>query len=306
MHKPEPGPPGAIRVGIAGWVFPPWRGGVFYPAGLKQKDELSYAAARFATLEVNGTFYSMQRPATFAAWAAATPPGFRFALKGPRFITHMKRLKDCRLPLANFLASGLFRLGDRLGPILWQLPPDTRFDADRLEAFLALLPRDLDSAAALARDHEPRMEGRAATAPEAAGPLRHAFEFRHESFADPACIALLRAHGVALVAIDGVPDWPHLADLTADFVYARLHMPRATEGGYDAAALDAWAARVRTWAAGGEPDDLRRVGRPPQLLPRRDVFLYCDAAGDEDVKRFTPANATALTERLGVDGKTAT
>jgi len=295
---------GAIHVGIAGWVFPPWRGGVFYPKGLKQKDELAYAASRFNTLEINGTFYSLQKPPTFAAWAAATPPGFRFALKGPRFITHMKRLKDCRLPLANFLASGLFELGDRLGPILWQLPPDTRFDAERLKAFLALLPQDLDAAAKLASEHEPRLAGRAALEPAGAGKLRHALEPRHESFADPAAIALLRAHNVALVATDGVPEFPRIADLTADFAYLRLHMPRGIEGGYDDAALDAWAARVRAIAAGGEADGLRRVAESATPLPKRDVFLYCDAAGDEDVKRFTPANAATLAARLGLTGST--
>jgi uncharacterized protein YecE (DUF72 family) len=273
---------GTIRVGIAGWVFPPWRGS-FFPKGLKQKDELAHAARAFTTLEVNGTFYSMQRPETFAGWDAQTPEKFVFTLKGPRYITHMKRLKDCELPLANFLASGPLRLGAKLGPILWQLPPNTTFEAAKLEAFLALLPHDRAAAAALAAKHEPRMNGRAWLEPGAKGALRHAIEPRHESFLEPACIALCRKYGVALAITDGIEEWPQFRALTADFAYCRLHLSQAQgKGGYGAKAIGDWAKQVKAWAAEG-----------------RDVFVLFDAAGDETVKVNTPVNAAAMLKALG-------
>jgi uncharacterized protein YecE (DUF72 family) len=272
---------GRIRVGIAGWVFPPWRGH-FFPKGLKQKDELGFAARAFTTLEVNGTFYSMQRPETFAAWDAETPEDFVFTLKGPRYITHMKRLKECGPALANFLASGVLRLGSKLGPILWQLPPNMRFEPDRLEAFLALLPHDRATAAELAAGHEARMAGRAWLDPGPKGPLHHAIEARHESFADPACVALCRRYGVALAITDGIPDWPQFRELTADFAYLRLHLSDTQEAGYDTAAIAAWAKQAQGWAKAGH-----------------DVFVVFDAAGDEAVKIHTPANAAAMREALG-------
>ncbi len=275
-------PSGArLRAGIAGWVFPPWRGS-FYPAGLKQKDELRHASRTFPLLEVNGTFYAMQRPETFAAWDAETPEGFVFSLKGPRFITHMKRLKECEAPLANFMASGVLRLGPKLGPILWQLPPNLAFSAELLGAFLALLPTDRAAAAALAARHEPRMEGRAWLDPGEPGPVRHVIEPRHPSFLSPACLELCRRHGVALAITDGIPDWPQFREMTADFAYLRLHLSaERAEAGYDAAALDGWAERAAAWAAAG-----------------RDVYAIFDAAGDETVKIHSPTRATALLERL--------
>ncbi|PWS37471.1 DUF72 domain-containing protein [Falsiroseomonas bella] len=275
---------GRIRAGIAGWVFPPWRGS-FYPKGLKQKDELGFAARAFTTLEVNGTFYSMQRPETFAAWDAETPEDFVFTLKGPRYITHMKRLKDCELPLANFLASGVLRLGKKLGPILWQLPPNMAFEAERLEGFLALLPHDRAAAAKLAAQHEPRMQGRAWLDPGPKAPLRHAIEPRHPSFADPACVALCRKHGVALAITDGIPDWPQFRELTADFAYLRLHLSDTQVAGYDAAAIAAWAKQAKACAKAGQ-----------------DVFILFDAAGDETVKVHTPANASAMLQALAAAG----
>lgn len=275
-----------VRVGIAGWVFPPWRGH-FYPPGLKQKDELRHASHAFPTLEVNGTFYAMQRPETFAAWAEQTPDGFVFALKGPRFITHMKRLKACAAPLANFLASGVLRLGPKLGPILWQLPPNLPFEADRLEGFLTLLPGDRAAAAAMAAGHEARMAGRAWLEPGPPGLLRHVIEPRHPSFADPDCVALCRRHNVALAITDGIPEWPQFRSLTADFAYLRLHLSAAQgRGGYDEAAIAAWAERIAAWTAAGEAS------------PPREVFVYFDAAGDETVKLHTPANASSLLAQL--------
>jgi uncharacterized protein YecE (DUF72 family) len=283
-----------IRTGISGWTYPPWRG-VFYPPKLPQKQELAYAARRLTTIEINGTFYSLQRPESFAAWAEAVPADFVFAVKAPRYLTHILRLKDFAGALPNFLASGMLRLGPKLGPVLWQLPPYFRFEADRLGAFVAALPHDTEAAADLASHHDQRMAGRAWTQTDAARPLRHAIEVRHESFRTRAFTDLLAAHDVALVCADSLT-WPRLGDVTADFVYARLHgAEELYASGYDDASLGAWAARVRTWAAGGRPDDLDHVGAAPPDR-KRDVFVYFD----NDAKVRAPADAQALAARLGV------
>ncbi|HEX4782413.1 MAG TPA: DUF72 domain-containing protein, partial [Usitatibacter sp.] len=189
---------GRIRIGISGWRYEPWRG-EFYPKGLAQHAELEYAARQFPTLEVNGTFYSLQRPEFFAQWHAASPPGFVFAVKGSRFITHMKRLKDIEKPLANFFASGILRLREKLGPFLWQFPESFRFDADRFEAFFKMLPRDTAAALQLARRRDARVKGRCCLTVDTDRKLRHAIEIRHESFVDPALVKLLRKHRIALV-----------------------------------------------------------------------------------------------------------
>jgi uncharacterized protein YecE (DUF72 family) len=287
---------GRIRIGISGWTYKPWRGR-FYPEGLPQKRELAYAAGTFATIEINGTFYGLQRPESFAAWHDQTPADFVFAIKGSRYITHFLRLREIEAPLANFLASGLLRLGPKLGPILWQFPPWMRFDPARFDAFLRHLPPDTEAALDLARRHDHRLEGRAWLAVDAKRPMRHAVEIRHDSFRDPAFIALLRRHRVALVCADTV-DWPRLMDLTADFAYCRLHgSEELYVSGYDDDALDAWAARVAAWAAGGEAADAERVAGPSR--PRktgRDVYVYFD----NDVKVRAPRDALALAQRLGV------
>jgi len=285
---------GDIRIGISGWTYAPWRG-AFYPAGLPHRRELEYAARRFAAIEINGTFYSLQRPEAFGRWRDATPEGFVFAIKGPRYITHLLRLKDAAAPLANFFASGLLRLGPRLGPILWQFPARMTFDAERFEAFLALLPTDTAAATKLARRHDRRVSGRAWLKCDVEAPIRHAVEIRHDSFRDPAFLALLRRHGAALACADAV-DWPRLTDVTSDFVYCRLHgSEELYASGYDDAALDAWAKRVAAWATGGEPDDAERAGAPAK--PRRsgrDVFVFFD----NDAKVRAPRDAAALAERL--------
>ena len=281
-----------IRVGISGWTYPPWRG-AFYPAGLRQKDELAYAAGTFSSIEVNGTFYGLQRPDSFAAWAAQVPEDFVFSVKAPRFITHIRRLRDVEVPVANFLGSGLLRLGARLGPILWQLPPTLKFDAGLIEAFLAILPHDSEAAAAVARGHDARLDGRAWTETDARRPVRHAMEVRHDSFRDGAFVALLRRYGVALVCAD-TPEWPRLGDVTADFIYARLHgAEQLYASGYDDAAIAAWASRAAVWARGGTPDDLERVA-PVASVSRRDVFFYFD----NDQKVLSPRDAAALEARL--------
>ncbi len=288
-----------IRVGISGWIYAPWRGR-FYPPGLPHRRELEYASRAVSTIEINGSFYSLQSAASYRRWAAAVPEDFLFAVKGGRFITHMKKLVDVETPLANFFASGLLALGPKLGPILWQLPPQLPFDAARLERFLALLPRDMRAAAQLARHHDRRLKsGAALVDAEAEGPIRHALEVRHESYAVPAFVRLLRRAGVALVVSDS-PAWPCFADVTADFLYLRLHgAEELYASGYDAAALDRWAARIRAWAQGGAPSDLRRIAGAPRQRARRDVFVYFD----NDAKVMAPRDASALAAQLQVETK---
>lgn len=285
---------GRVRIGISGWRYPPWRG-VFYPEELRQKDELSFASRTFSSIELNGSFYSLQRPQNYAAWAADTPEDFVFSLKGPRYITHILRLKQVEAPLANFLASGLLELGPKLGPILWQFPPFFKFDPVRVEAFFRLLPHDSEAAARLAARHDQKVAGRAALDPKGLRPVRHAMEIRNQSFVDPAFIALLRAYDVALVCAD-TPTWPSLMDLTSDFVYCRLHgAEELYASGYDAAALDRWCDRVLAWAGGGEPTDGDRVvAAPGPMRPARDVFVYFD----NDVKVRAPFDAQQLERRV--------
>jgi uncharacterized protein YecE (DUF72 family) len=286
--------PGEIRIGISGWTYGGWRGR-FYPEKLPHNRELSYAAGIFRSIEINGTFYSLQRPATFAKWADATPDDFVFAIKGSRFITHVQRLKEVRAPLANFFASGVLRLGPKLGPFLWQLPPNFKFDAKRIENFLKILPRDTDSARALARRHDKRVSGRSWIKSDEHRPLRHSIEIRNRSFVVPDFVELLRRYGAALVCADTV-EWPRLMDLTADFIYCRLHgSEQLYASGYDDRALDVWAQRVAAWARGGEPNDAERViARPAPSLPKRDVYVYFD----NDAKVRAPFDAQALTERV--------
>ena len=284
---------GAVRIGISGWNYAPWRG-IFYPPKLAHHRELAYAASIFPSIEINGTFYSLQRPESFAKWFAATPEDFVFAVKGPRFITHIRRLVNARAPLANFFASGILRLGPKLGPILWQLPPNFKFDTKRLRAFFKLLPRDTESAAALARKHDKRVSGRSWMKVDAPRPLRHCIEIRNKTFVVPEFIELLRANDVALVCADTV-EWPRLMDLTSDFVYCRLHgLEVLYASGYDDTALDAWAVRVAAWARGAEPNDAERVVQKPAAKKRRDVFVYFD----NDAKVRAPFDAQSLTKRV--------
>lgn len=287
---------GHMRVGISGWRYAGWRGG-FYPGELRQRGELAYAAGKFDTIEINGTHYSLQRPEFFARWRDETPDGFVFAVKGSRFITHMKQLREIEAPLANFFAQGVLRLEEKLGPLLWQFSPRFRFNEDRLDAFFALLPRDAEAAAALAERHDHRLAGRAWTRSEKRHLLRHAVEIRHASCLDPAFIHLLRRHNIALVFADTV-DWPYAEDVTADFLYLRLHgSEELYASGYEDEALDHWAARIKAWSAGAEPNDAKLID--PDTRPRRqprDIYVYFD----NDAKVRAPFDAQALRQKLGL------
>lgn len=288
----------AIYIGISGWRYVPWRG-VFYPKGLAQARELDYASRQLPTIEINGSFYSLQRPESYAAWYAATPPGFVFAVKGNRFLTHMLKLKDIEGPLANVLASGIFALREKLGPFLWQFPEMVRFDRERFEHFLSLLPHDTEAALERARQYQPRMEGKVSLALDAKRTMRHAVEVRHESFRDERFIALLRKYNVALVVADTAGRWPYIEDVTADFMYLRLHGDKELyASGYDDDAIERWAERIRAWSSGGEPDACRRVSsQPPPLRKSRDVYCYFD----NDIKVHAPYDAKRLIEALGLD-----
>jgi len=285
---------GMVRIGISGWRYVPWRG-VFYPEKLTQKKELAYASGIFRSIEINGTFYSLQRPEYFEAWAGETPDDFVFSVKGPKFITHVRRLADVEAPVANFLASGILCLGPKLGPILWQLPPNFRYEAEKLETFLKILPHDTEAACALARGHDKFLKGRAAVKTDAKRPLRHAIEVRHSSFAVPEFIEMLRAYDVALVCADTV-EWPRMMDVTSDFMYCRLHGSEALyASGYTDEALDQWTIRVAAWARGTEPADAERVVKcAGPKLATRDVFVYFD----NDLKVRAPFDAQSLMARI--------
>jgi uncharacterized protein YecE (DUF72 family) len=259
-----------IRVGIGGWTYAPWRNN-FYPEKLVQRRELEYASRQLRAIEINGTFYRAQTPAIYAKWAAETPEDFMFSLKAPRTITEGRRLADTARGVKGFVFGGLAEFGARLGPILWQLPPSRPFDPDDLSAFLETLPQELD--------------GR---------PLRHALEVRHDTFLCEAYVALARAHRVATVFTDS-DTYPSLADLTGDFVYARLmHSQADIATGYATTALDQWAQRCRSWADGNDPADLPHAAKALAPARSRDVFVFFISSA----KERNPAAAMALQSRV--------
>lgn len=280
-----------VRIGISGWRYAPWRG-VFYPPGLVQRRELEFAAAQFDSIELNGSFYGWLRPEYYARWYAQTPAGFVFSVKAPRRITHMSRLRDLDQPMGRFFASGPLVLREKLGPLLWQFPPSLAFDETRWSAFLSALPKDTDAACACAR----RIGAEVEAVPRRR--LRHAVEIRHRSFLDERFVALLRRHRVALVFADTAGRWPYLEDVTADFVYLRLHGDEVLyTSGYTERALRRWAARIEDWAGGGEPDDALRVAAKPARR-RRSRAAYCYF--DNDVKVRAPFDARRLRVLLGL------
>ncbi|QNQ09109.1 DUF72 domain-containing protein [Sphingomonas alpina] len=260
----------SIRAGIGGWTYEPWRG-TFFPDKWPQKRELEYAASKMTAIEVNGTYYSGFKPATFEGWAKAAPDGFVFTLKASRFCTNRKILAEAGESIARFTGQGIVELGDKLGPILWQFMATKKFDADDFGAFLKLLPASQDGVT-----------------------LRHAVQVRHESFAVPEFIELCRAAGVAIVYADSA-DYPAIADVSGDFVYARLeNAQEEVATGYTDAELDRWADAARTWAAGGQPDGLPYTGSaPPKAMPRDSFIFFINGA-----KVRAPAGAMALIDRI--------
>ncbi|MDB5808613.1 MAG: hypothetical protein JWN94_735 [Betaproteobacteria bacterium] len=271
---------------------------MFYPRGLAQHRELAYAARKFPTIELNGSFYSLQSPASWRQWYEETPPGFVFAVKANRYITHFRKLNDVKKPMANFFSSGLFNLREKLGPILWQFPPNLGYDRVNFARFLELLPHDTRAALRLARGRESRMHGRSRLAIDRNRRLRHAVEIRHESFLDPSFVALLRRHNVALVVADTARRWPYREDVTADFVYLRLHGDKELyASGYSPAAIRRWAARIGAWQRGSQPRDARLI--EPTLRARvkpRDIYCYFD----NDAKVRAPVDAEALHAAVGL------
>jgi uncharacterized protein YecE (DUF72 family) len=266
-------------IGISGWTYAPWRGS-FYPPGLAHKAELAYAAGKLRSIEINGSFYSLQRPSSYQKWYAETPDDFVFSVKGGRFITHMKKLAGVESALANFFSSGVLALGDKLGPFLWQLPPNFGYHRERLAEFFQLLPRTTTAAVKLAELHDDRMTDRAWLTTDADRPLRHCVEVRHASFVNPEFVELLRDHDIGLVTADTAGKWPFMEDQTSDFAYVRLHgAEELYVSGYSDDALDIWAEKCRRWSEDG-----------------RDVFVYFD----NDVKVHAPYNAICLAEKLGV------
>lgn len=285
---------GQIRVGISGWRFDGWRG-TFYPDDLTQKRELEFASRKLNSIELNGTFYSTQRPQSFQAWRKETPDDFVFSIKGSQFITHIRKLENVEGALANFLAQGMLCLGRKLGPILWQLPPQTSFNAERIETFLKLLPHTHKQAAAYARQRDEWMAGRCWLDVEEDLPFRHAMESRHKSFATPEYIDLLRKYDVALVVADSVK-WPVMLDTTADFVYCRLHgSDKIYPDGYTEEGIDTWAHRIIAWSRGEEVTDGTRIHPEPGLKQSsRDVFVYFD----DDNKVRAPHDAQSMSRRI--------
>jgi len=269
------------HIGISGWRYPPWRGD-FYPKGLPQRRELEYAASQLSSIEVNGSFYSLQRPSSWEKWRAEVPDDFVFAVKGGRFITHMKRLQDVEQPLANFFAQGVLALGEKLGPVLWQLPATFAYDEDVLTRFCELLPRTTTEAVQLATRHDDRLSGDRLWSGEVAErPIHHALEPRHLSFASDEAVRHLEKCELALVVADSAGKWPRFEQAVGPIVYARLHGDKELyASGYTDEALDRWAEQLTGWTAEG-----------------RDSFVYFD----NDMKGHAPYDAMRLIERL--DGR---
>lgn len=268
-----------LRVGVSGWRYASWRGD-FYPRGLVQRRELEYLASRMNAVELNGSFYSLQRPSTYQRIVDHTPDDFVVAVKGSRYLTHMLRLRGVETPLANFLASGVLALGRRLGPMLWQLPPDLAYDEQRVAGFLDLLPRSTGRAAELARGHDDKLApDRTLLEAPVDVPIRHVVEPRHPSWGSPEAVGLLRSYDVGLVVADSPGTWPRFEEHTSGLVYVRLHgHTELYASGYSPAELDAWAERVHDWRGAG-----------------CDVHVYFD----NDARGFAPHDAVGLLDRLG-------
>jgi uncharacterized protein YecE (DUF72 family) len=287
---------GRVRIGISGWRYEPWRG-VFYPDDLVQRLELAFASRALSSIEINGSFYALQKPASYAQWHDDTPEGFVFSVKAPKFITHIRRLRDVEAPIANFFASGVLALKDKLGPILWQFPPSFAFDAELFEAFLRQLPHDTEAASRVARQRSGFMKGRELLETDAKRPVRHAIEIRHKSFEDPAFAELLRRYKVALVVADTAGKWPFIEEVSADFMYLRLHGDEVLyASGYSDEALARWASRITAWREGRQPADAASLTAQVPRASHRDVYCYFD----NDIKVKAPFDAAKLMRLLGL------
>jgi uncharacterized protein YecE (DUF72 family) len=282
-----------VRIGISGWNYKGWRG-VFYPKGLAHRRELEFASRAFNSIEINGSFYSLQRPSSYRRWHAETPAHFLFSVKGPRFITHMKKLREVEAPLANFFASGLLALKEKLGPILWQFPPNFGWNQQRFRDFFELLPKTTRAAAILGRRHDQKLKTRAFLKVKEDRPLRYCVEIRHQTFLVSEFFELLREYNVAFVFADTAGKWPYAEDLTSDFVYCRLHGDtQLYASGYSDSALDWWAKRLELWREGRQPKDAK-LTTPKQSASARDLFVYFD----NDAKVHAPFDAQQLARRL--------
>lgn len=283
-----------IYIGMSGWNYPNWRGG-FYPKGLVQKKELHYASRQLNSIEINGTFYSLQKPESFQRWHDETPEDFVFSVKAPQFITHIKRLKNVEEAVANFFASGLLCLGEKMGPILWQFPPNVMLKDDRFDTFLKLLPYNSKEAARIAKKHSSKVEGRSFTKALSDYPVRHALEFRNDSFMNEGFIELLREHGVAVVFAHSGEKSPYMEDLTADFIYARMHGQEAKyKNGYTKDTLAWLGKRLKLWTKGSQPSDAQCVHEAKPKKIERDAYVYFDT----ESKDFAPQDALNLSKHL--------
>ena len=269
---------GKVVVGMAGWTYPAWRGG-FYPKGLVQKRELEYAATHVTSIELNGSFYALQKPASWKNWRDSTPDDFVFSVKAPKYITHIRRLDDVHEPLANFFASGILSLGSKLGAVLWQLPPSLEYEPYLLERFLEQLPHTTTDAVSLAKERSARMSGKEHLETDSDRPVRHALEVRHSTFASSDFPKLLAQYNVAAVYGDSAGKWPVIDEVTTDFRYARLHADKAlyADGWYEPADIDRWAETIEGWLDSGQ-----------------DAYVYFD----NDSKVRAPIDAVSLIARL--------
>ena len=285
------------RIGISGWTYAPWRK-VFFPEKLPHRRELEFASRQVTSIEINGTFYSLQKPGGYQKWREETPHDFIFSLKGGRFITRIKRLREVEAALANYFASGPLALQEKLGPILWQMPPSFKYDAELLEGFFNQLPRDTAGALALGRKHSAKVDGRIYLEVHESRPIRHALEIRHPSFENEEFIALLRKHDIAIVVADIAGKWPLIEDITSDFMYLRLHGDEELyASGYSEEALNRWASKIKSWIKGKNSRGARTLAsKQSQLHEGLDVFVYFD----NDIKVHAPFDVIPLSARLGM------
>jgi uncharacterized protein YecE (DUF72 family) len=278
------------RVGISGWRYEPWRN-VFYPPKLAQAKELFYASRQVSSIEINGSFYALQAPTSYQKWFNETPDDFMFSIKGPQYVTHIRRLKDVKAPVANFIASGILHLKHKMGPILWQLPPSLVCDLEKLESFFKLLPKTVKEAAAFTKYADRVEPDFPAEAKKSLQVMRHAMEVRHFSFENPDFVLLARKYNIAIVFADTAGRWPYIEDVTSDFVYLRLHGDlELYASGYGKETIKWWAQRIKTWQRGNIPKPDYAITDQIPKRRSRDAFIYFD----NDVKVHAPFDAQTL------------